>query len=541
MPRIASASGRGLTRIGLKRITIIPPTPFVFEAIANSTNGFTAYFKRSSPSTNITVDWGDGSPEEIYIGDGVWPSHTYQTAGTYTATVSGILPAFGDPNGFTFDVSLTPNIITRVISWNETTTSFVGACESWQILTEVPTLPPNVTNTAGMFFDAIAFNQPIGSWDVSSVTNMSFMFFGATSFNQSLGGWDVSSVTNMNNMFDGASALVTNLTGWSVPGIGTAPTGFANNAPGVVSPIWGATQTPLITTWTNTNNATFTIFNENDLQADALIDWGDGTREVLIVDEFIVTEFNNRIIHSFPSTGTYTVTIRGYLPNFQGNVSELFLGGATPSPSSVGLTAVTEWNSTTVSLVGAFHRASALTSVPDYLPPSVVNTTDMFFDAVSINDPNIALWDVSNVTEMFSMFYNAISFNQDLSGWCVLNIGGDPSGFSDGATSWTRPKPVWETCPVRITTSNYVLGYFVDDGANSYFQVTSPDQNIQNLVSGDLVIITFFDSPSITITITYVFFNEGPGEWLIGFTTEDPIPEFVSAETQSVMTIFKTG
>jgi len=536
MPRIVSTSGRGLTRIGLKRITTILQvfTPFVFEAIANSTNGFTAYFKRSSSSTNITVDWGDGSPEEIYIGDGVWPSHTYQTAGTYTATVSGILPAFGDPNGFAIIGGLTPNIITRVISWNETTTSFVGACESWQILTEVPTLPPNVTNTAGMFFDAIAFNQPIGSWDVSSVTNMSFMFFGATSFNQSLGGWDVSSVTNMDTMFDGASALVTNLTGWSVPGIGTVPNSFSTNAPGVVSPVWGATQTPLITTWTNTDSAFFYIDSQNPPRADVVIDWGDGTKEVLVGSEF--SDFPT---HYFSSTGTYTVTIRGYLPNWQGNTIGF---GFTPPPSSAGLTAVTEWNSTTVNLRGAFEGASALISVPNYLPPSVVDTSGMFLDAASINDPNIALWDVSNVTEMTGMFARSLSFNQNLSGWCVSGISSEPEGFTQGATSWTRPRPTWGTCPVRITTSSYVLGYFVDDGANSYFQVTSPDQNIQNLVSGDLVIITFFDSPSITITITFVFFNEFTlGEWLIGFTTEDPIPEFVSAETQSVMTIFKTG
>jgi hypothetical protein len=227
------------------------------------------------------------------------------------------------------------------------------------------------------------------------------------------------------------------------------------------------------------------------------------------------------------------------LPNWQGNTIGF---GFTPPPSSAGLTAVTEWNSTTVNLRGAFEGSSALISVPNYLPPSVVNTSAMFLDAASINDPNIALWDVSNVTEMTAMFYNSLSFNQNLSGWCVSNISSEPSGFTQGATSWTRPRPTWGTCPVRITTSSYVLGYFVDDGANSYFQVTSPDQNIQTLVSGDLVIITFFDSPSITITITFVFFNEFTlGEWLIGFTTEDPIPEFVSAETQSVMTIFKTG
>jgi surface protein len=180
-------------------------------AEANSTNGFTAYFKRSSSSTNITVDWGDGSPEEIYIGAGVWPSHTYQTAGTYTATVSGNLPAFGDPNGFGIIGGLTPNIITQVISWNNTTTSFVGACESWQILTEVPTLPPNVTNTYGMFFDAIAFNQNIGSWDVSTVTNMDYMFLSALSFNQDLSNWCVSNIPTAPVSFDDGA------TNWTLP------------------------------------------------------------------------------------------------------------------------------------------------------------------------------------------------------------------------------------------------------------------------------------------------------------------------------------
>jgi hypothetical protein len=48
---------------------------------------------------------------------------------------------------------------------------------------------------------------------------------------------------------------------------------------------------------------------------------------------------------------------------------------------------------------------------------------------------------------MNSMFANASSFNQDLSGWCVENITDTPPGFDDGADSWVLPRPIWGTCP----------------------------------------------------------------------------------------------
>jgi surface protein len=70
-----------------------------------------------------------------------------------------------------------------------------------------------------MFYGATAFNQPIGSWNVSNVTNMNFMFDNATVFNQNIGSWDVSNVTNMIYMFGGAGISTANydalLIGWS--------------------------------------------------------------------------------------------------------------------------------------------------------------------------------------------------------------------------------------------------------------------------------------------------------------------------------------
>jgi len=41
------------------------------------------------------------------------------------------------------------------------------------------------------------------------------------------------------------------------------------------------------------------------------------------------------------------------------------------------------------------------------------------------------------------MFYEASSFNQDLSGWCVENISSEPDYFDYNVTGWTLPQPLW--------------------------------------------------------------------------------------------------
>jgi len=53
---------------------------------------------------------------------------------------------------------------------------------------------------------------------------------------------------------------------------------------------------------------------------------------------------------------------------------------------------------------------------------------------------------VSSVTDMVNMFNSATSFDQDLSGWNVLNIPSEPTVFADGATLFTTAEhPVWGT------------------------------------------------------------------------------------------------
>ena len=65
----------------------------------------------------------------------------------------------------------------------------------------------SVINMEKMFDSTIAFNQPLGSWNVSNVANMLEMFSGATVFNQNISGWCVTTITSKPYHFDFNSGL----------------------------------------------------------------------------------------------------------------------------------------------------------------------------------------------------------------------------------------------------------------------------------------------------------------------------------------------
>jgi len=67
---------------------------------------------------------------------------------------------------------------------------------------------------------------------------------------------------------------------------------------------------------------------------------------------------------------------------------------------------------------------------------------------------------------MHSMFWDASSFNQDLSNWCVSSIPSKPNNFDSNSALTSANLPQWGTCPVppivRIKGNDATTSYEVN-------------------------------------------------------------------------------
>ena len=114
--------------------------------------------------------------------------------------------AFNQPIG-SWDVS---NVTTMYRMFGQAS-NFDQPIGSWNV--------SNLMDMTLMFYEATAFNQSIGYWNVGKVTDMDYTFGFATNFNQPIGSWNVSSVNRMNGMFYNAPAFNQNIGSWNVSNV----------------------------------------------------------------------------------------------------------------------------------------------------------------------------------------------------------------------------------------------------------------------------------------------------------------------------------
>lgn len=199
-----------------------------------------------------------------------------------------------------------------------------------------------------------------------------------------------------------------------------------------------------ITTWqTTTNNESITIPTSGS-GYNYTVDWGDGT---------IDTNITGNATHTYTTPGIYTVKIDGDFPRIHFSTSI----GNRDKILTIEQWGTIKWET----MYGAFQGCSKLTSnaidTPDL--SLVTDMTWMFWNATSFNG-DLSKWDVSTINKMRDLFRSAQSFNSDLSNWDVSKVN-QTLGMFKGASIFNSDLSNWNLS--NVTTMQDMF-----DGATSF-------------------------------------------------------------------------
>jgi len=333
---------------------------------------------------NYTIDLGDGTILSNQNGYSSSFTHTYNSVGTYTVTVTGDFHRVSFDTGFYNDLKLKTIEQWGTAQWSTMEGAFKDCINLTVNATDVPDLS-QVTNMSEMFYGASNFNSPVNNWDVSNVTNMYRLFAGATSFNQPLSNWDVSNVTNMDAMFGGVPLFNQPLNNWDVSNVTSMIGMFAGDYQGT------------------------TAFNQ------PLDNW----------DTSNVTNMS----HMFHWATSFNQPLNSWDVS---NVTDMYMMFHGVNLFNYPLD---NWDTSSVTEMSCmFMRATSFNQpLNNWDVSNVQSCHNMFNEATSFNQP-LNDWDISNVLQMYALFYKATSFNEDISAWdfnteVYLHSNTDSHGF----------------------------------------------------------------------------------------------------------------
>ena len=377
-----------------------------------------------SGSYNFIVDWGDGNSNTITRWDDADKLHTYDTAGTYTININGII------NGWSFNNTLNSSVtdakklieisnwgslvwgITRgqfynceylVITASDTpdlskTISLRCAFFSCYSLVTIPSIndwdTSAITDMGYLFYFARSFNQDLSSWDTSGVTDMCYMFGGAVDFNHNIGSWDTSRVTDMSNMFYNALDFNYDIGNWDTANVTTMY--------GMFSGAESFNQD--ISSWdTSRVTSMYGMFSNAKTFNQAIGSW----------DTSHVTNMRSM----FRLTDVFNQDIRGWDTSRVANMSYMF-GRAGAFNQPIG-----DWDTSHVTdMSGMFSYTRTFNQDISNWNTSLVTDMSFMFYFANVFNQDISGWKTSSVTNMRYMFNNAITFDRDIGTWDITNV-----------------------------------------------------------------------------------------------------------------------
>ena len=354
----------------------------------------------SGETYNYNVDCDNDGDDDITAAAGS-VTCDYPAPGTYTLRIKDNTGASaGFPRVYFVESTDAQKLLSidqwGTGKWTSMADAFAGCANVAGQPADAPDLSL-VTDMSYMFFNAAAFNAPIGGWDTSHVTNMSGMFYGAAAFNADISGWDTSAVTNMSYMFFNAAAFNpgfgAGIGAWDTASV-TDMGGMFNSAAAFNQDIGG---------WN-----TAAVTNMSSMFADcAAFDQDIGGWDTSAVTNmsgmfFMALSFNQPI----GDWDTSAVT----------NMGHMFYSAIAFNQPIGG------WNTSHVTNMHGMLAAAAFNQpIGGWDTSAVTDMWAMFANAAAFNQP-IGGWDTAAVTQMDYMFYHAPAFDQDLGGWNVAAL-----------------------------------------------------------------------------------------------------------------------
>jgi surface protein len=366
----------------------------------------------------------------------------------------------------------------------------------------------NVTNMEGLFRRATKFNQPINNWTTSGVTTMSHMFVECVEFNQPLSSWDTQSVLSMSHMFSRALEFNQDLSNFKTSSVTDMDDMFYKaykyNNGGVPLNSWNVqnvTSMEAMFCLALKFNQPFTFNNTSNLEN---VKYMFGNVEYSYIDKYNLDENGDIIldddgdrtrikVRDYKNSFCYSIfnqNINNFDTSNVNNMEGLFFNSQSfnngGEPLNINTSLVTNMYSmfkmanvfnqpisfvtnNVTNMKSMFENARVFNQ--DISNFNVSNVTDMAFmfsHALMFNNNDASLtWDTSRVRDMESMFENARSFNQDISGWITSSVGNMNNMFK-GAVKFNQNISRWNTCHIGYKFNEYDVLVAVDNSKEDY-------------------------------------------------------------------------
>ena len=378
----------------------------------------------------------------------------------------------------------------------------------------------NVYRFDSMFSSCGAFDQPIGSWDVSATISGSSVFNSCITFNQDIGDWQTQNWTSISNMFNGASNYNNGGVGGVGLGIDKWDLSRCTNTFQVFQNANAFDQ--YLGSWdvSKSTNMTHMFKNCDSFSGQGLGNWDISSCTQFDEMFWQAPNVNFAITHPNyweinPNTTTVNSMFRGTAMNggqaagvsgrnmefkfstdpadstsldrllnnigneFNQDISTDSVNGYWEMDRVVSMSAmlgncvsfnqnIGNWNvgactdfTSLFGNCGSFNNGGSNT-INNWDVSSALSMQAMFSNCSNFNQP-LNLWGtkVSSVTDMSSMFENADNFDQDISGWDTSSVTTMRRMFANRDANWNYSFAGWSIASLENAQDFFSFGIFL--------------------------------------------------------------------------------